>query len=339
MRTRSPFIGTAALCLALCACAALAAEQPATPVGPFLQRVSVNVCCTGKSGGSTTVEGSGTIIRSDVKEGPASWVLTAHHVVEDLREVKTVIDPEGDEKKQVHYRDAQVVQEQVEGGRGVGEVKFDAKIISVDPKRDIALLRVRKGDFAEQVVKFFLEDGIPPPGTEIYHCGAPGGKEIGGTCSLTLGIVSRIGVRIPEFGGSEHGVFDQTDCAGLGGSSGGLVALKKDGRWVGMITLGLSGSDSFHWVVPVRSVKEWAKEVGVEWLLEPSQDRPTEDEIGQIPLELNKPGYASAKGPAVESPAKRVFLPPGEPEAIDWYELRRMMEEKKLRRMTDENDR
>lgn len=289
--------------LALLASAAMAGET----VGLQLQKVSVNVCCKNPYG-TAEVQGSGTVIRSDTKAGAASWVLTAHHVVEDLRKVKTVIDGEGDEKKQVSYGDAQIIQEQVEGGRGVGEVKFDAKVVCVDAQRDIALLRVRKGDFATAAVRFYLDEEIPAPGTEIYHCGAPGGKEIGGTCSLTSGIVSRIGVRIPEFGGSEHGVFDQTDTAALGGSSGGLVALKADGRWVGMITLGLQGGDSFHWVVPMRSVREFAKEAKIEWLLDPCKPRPTEEEVEKVPLELNKSGFSSSADKPTPAAAAGPFV-------------------------------
>jgi hypothetical protein len=102
---------------------------------------------------------------------------------------------------------------------------------------------------------------------------------------------------VPEFGGSEHGVFDQTDCAALGGSSGGLVARKADGVWLGMITLGLSGGDNFHWMVPARSVHDWAKEAKLEWLLDPSKPRPTEEDIGKVPLELSKPGFGAKQEP------------------------------------------
>ncbi|KKK96654.1 hypothetical protein LCGC14_2660570, partial [marine sediment metagenome] len=139
----------------------------------------------------------------------------------------------------------------MENGRVVGESRADAKIISVDSTRDLALLRIRQSDFSKVGAKFYLDESISSAGTLIYHCGAPGGKEIGGTCSLTTGIVSRIGVRIPSFGGAEHGIFDQVDCAALPGSSGGLVALQKDGKYIGLITLGLEGSDNFHWMVPM----------------------------------------------------------------------------------------
>lgn len=265
-------------------------------VGPMLQSLSVNVYCPKSYGGG--VQGSGTIFLSEVfrdrereaTSSPAAFILTAHHVVGDLRSVKTVIIG-GETKKVVRYKDAQIIQEQVENGRAIGEIKYDAKILSVDTRRDIALLRVRKGDFSNAGAIFYLGE-IPQVGTEVYHCGAPGGKDLGGTSSLTAGIISRVGVRIPGFGGgSELGIFDQTDTAALGGSSGGMLTLKSDGRFIGMITLGLQSSDSFHWFVPARAILEWSDEAKVRWLFDPSLNRPSEADIDSIPLELHtKPG-------------------------------------------------
>lgn len=279
-------------------CFGIFGAEPQKPVGPYLQSVSVNVA-------AGRYQGSGTIFLSWVRypetdeyprvehERKSAWVLTAHHVIEDLREVKEVIDSDGTTRKTIRYGDTQVIQEQVEYGRTIGEVKYDAQVISIDARRDIALLRVRKGDFTTTGASFYLGTEIPVVGTEIYHCGAPGGKDLGGTSTLTGGIVSRIGVRIPDFGGgSEHGIFDQTDTAALGGSSGGMVALRVDGRWIGMITLGLRSGDNFHWFVPARSVRAWAEEVEVMWLFDTSLPRPTEGDIKAIVLEHVSPGYA-----------------------------------------------
>ncbi|MCW4048267.1 MAG: serine protease [Candidatus Bathyarchaeota archaeon] len=248
------------------------------PVGPRLQAVSVNVL-------ANRSQGSGTIFLTYIDGKQAAFIITANHVIDGLREVNEIIDADGSERQVIRYTDAQIIQEQVEDGRTVGEVKYDAKVLSVDIRRDIALLRVRKGDFSRAGATFYF-GRIPTVGTEVYHCGAPGGKDLGGTSSLTAGIISRIGVRISGFGGgSEHGIFDQTDTAALGGSSGGMVALKSNGQWIGMITLGLGGGDSFHWLVPARSVKSWANEIGVMWLFDPSLDCPTEDDVSAIVLE------------------------------------------------------
>lgn len=260
-------------------------------LGAYLQSISVNV----KAGLS---QGSGTLIIIHGEEGNDNarsvWVLTAAHVVSGLRKVDTRIDG-GRETKIVRYDDAVVVQEQISKGRSVGTVSYDAKVINVDSDRDIALLRVRKDDaflpLGEDIkrIDFYLGEHIPGAGTGIYHCGAPGGFEVGGTATLTHGIISRVGVKIVEYGGSEFGIFDQTDCAALPGSSGGMVVRASDGKWVGMITLGLRSSSSFHWFVPVRSVKEWAKEIGAEWLLNHEIKKPKdEDFMKKVMLELSR---------------------------------------------------
>ena len=269
------------LCFALMFCCAspLAYCDPTNRVGPGLQAVSVNVL-------AGTAQGSGTIFLTLVEGKPAAFVITAYHVIDGLRSVESIVDSKGSSRKIVTYQDAQIIQERVLNGRIVGELKFDAIVINADKRRDIALLRVRDGEFTDIGADFYLDAEIPCAGTELYHCGAPGGKGTGGTCSLTMGIVSRIGVRIPDFGGgSKHGVFDQTDTAALGGSSGGLLALKTDGRFIGMITLGLRGGDNFHWYVPARAFLKWSDQIGCVWLFDSSLDRPTEKDIEGIPLE------------------------------------------------------
>jgi hypothetical protein len=52
-----------------------------------------------------------------------------------------------------------------------------------------------------------------------------------------------------------------------------------------MITLGLNGGDNFHWYVPARAILSWANEIDVVWLFDITLDRPTENDIDQIPLE------------------------------------------------------
>lgn len=265
---------------------AVTAGEPQN-VGPKLQATSVNIKA---KGGYGSAQGSGTIflVPRHPKKGDrqVAFILTAEHVIDGLREVKTAI-VDGKERKVVRYNDAQIVQEvgNENNSRMVGDKSLDAKVRSVDPTRDIALLQVRAvGEFTESGE--FCTEEVHVAGTKIFHCGAPGGSDLGGSASLTAGIVSRTGVRIADFGGSEEGVFDQLDCSGLGGSSGGMVCLQDGGEWVGMITLGLNGGDSFHWMVPVRSVREWAKEAGTEWLLDPNGKLPSDAELDEIPLEV-----------------------------------------------------
>ncbi|KKK96655.1 hypothetical protein LCGC14_2660580 [marine sediment metagenome] len=64
--------------------------------------LGVNIFCSDSYGGGS-VQGSGTLIMGKVDDKEMSWILTCNHVVKDLRKVSTIIDGEGDEKKQVRY--------------------------------------------------------------------------------------------------------------------------------------------------------------------------------------------------------------------------------------------
>jgi S1-C subfamily serine protease len=256
----------------------LASTAFAEDVGPYLQSISVNI----QAGSS---QGSGTIVLVP-REGKdqTAFVITAQHVVDGLRQVKTVIK-DGKERKVVRYNDASVVQEvpNPDASRIVGDTSLDAKVICVDEARDIAILQIRaKGKFTKSAK--FCTKKVLPVATEILHCGAPGGKDTGGSASVTSGIISRTGVRIQEFGGSENGIFDQVDCPGMPGSSGGMVCKRDTGEWSGMITLGLRSGDNFHWMVPIRSVRDFADEAGLEWLFKPDGKVP--DNLDEIPLEV-----------------------------------------------------
>jgi len=283
----------------------MAADEP-TSVGADLQAISVNIYCS--SGGYSSVQGSGTIVLVPIGEQMTTWVLTAEHVVSNLRQVEDVINGKGSTRKLVTYRDAEIVQERMVDGRVVGERRYDAKVMSVNATRDVALLRVRiDGEFSDGAT-FYLGESFPRPGTALFHCGAPGGKDLGGTCSLTSGIVSRVGARIPHFGGSEHGVYDQITCPAMGGSSGGLIALQEDGRLVGVLTLGARGADSFHWMVPIRSILQWADEIDARWIFDPNAERPASEIEVNLPLEFN-PTMPKASDEDTTAPAGESWLP------------------------------
>ena len=276
------WLGLLVAALFCSSCGAVMAAD--THVGADLQAISVNICCPE---GGRSVQGSGTVILVPIGEEMTTWVLTAEHVVSGLRKVRDVIDDDGKTRKQVTYEDAEVVQERMVGGRVVGERRYDAKVMSVNATRDVALLRVRIDDEFRNGAAFYLGDEIPMPGVSLFHCGAPGGKDLGGTCSLTPGIVSRVGVRIPDFGGSEHGVYDQITCPALGGSSGGLIAMRDNGQLVGILTLGARGADSFHWMVPMRSILKWADDINARWIFDPEAERPETVEAIDLPLEFD----------------------------------------------------
>jgi S1-C subfamily serine protease len=266
-----------------------AGTSAAEPVGPKLQAASVNI----KAG---SAQGSGSVILRSVDGQPTPFVLTAAHVVDGLRKENKHLDRDGKQVTNISYNDAQIVQEvaTVDNSRIVGDTRLDAKVLCVDYVRDIALLQVRaQGNLKTSVVFLVDRKSVPPAGTKIYHCGAPGGQDIGGSATLTSGIISRTGVRIPDMGGgSDKGIFDQTDTAALGGSSGGMICLETDGQWIGMITLGLRGGDNFHWFVPVRAVARFVDDAKLPWLMDPA-GTVGEKELKDVPLEVSPPNSPS----------------------------------------------
>jgi S1-C subfamily serine protease len=244
-------------------------------VADHLQDISITI--RSESGYSKS-EGSGVLITRDIAGEKVTFVWTCGHVVDNLREVRTVID-DGTPKKIVEFDDVQIIKELVEGGRRVGEIKMDATVVKysdADDGEDLALLMVRAKDYGKASAKFYLdkEEPIIPIGTQLYHVGSLLGQM--GANSMTSGIISQVG-RI-------HGKveFDQTTVTAFPGSSGGGVFLQ-DGRYVGMIVRG--AGEGFNLMVPVRRIKRWAKKHGVMWAIDPSADTPSLDEINNLPIE------------------------------------------------------
>ena len=138
-----------------------------------LQDVSVTVKAAGG-------EGSGVIVTREVETSPSvkqkvNFVWTAAHVIDSLRSVRVVIK-DGKPQTVVEFKDAQIVQELVENGRRVGEIKMEAKVIKYSDSEngeDLALLMVRKKGFVDKSATFYNAAGKPVAiGTELYHVGS-----------------------------------------------------------------------------------------------------------------------------------------------------------------------
>ena len=258
-----------------------------------LQKVSVTIK-------ASFSEGSGVLITREVKTGPnttekINFVWTAGHVIDSLRSVRTVI-VNGQQKRIVEFKDAQIVKELTENGRRVGELKMDAKVIKysdADNGEDLALLMVRKRSFIDVDAQFFLEgDKITPIGTELYHVGSLLGQQ--GANSMTRGIMSKVG-RVLNLGSSGGIVFDQTTVTAFPGSSGGGVFLSErsgddTGKYVGMLVRG--AGEGFNFIVPVRRMHSWAEKNSILWALDTNEDVPGLSDITSLPIE----GVADKKG-------------------------------------------
>jgi hypothetical protein len=259
-----------------------------------LQDVSVTVKASGG-------EGSGVIVTRDVsisvddKDKPiimkVNFVWTAAHVVDGLRSVRTVIK-DGRSIKIVEFKDAQIVQELVEDGRRVGEMKMEAKVIKYSDSEngeDLALLMIRKKGFIDKSTTFYKDSGKPVAiGSELYHVGSLLGQT--GSNSMTRGICSQIG-RVLDLGNGSGVVFDQTTVTAFPGSSGGGVFLSersgdKAGQYIGMLVRG--AGETFNLIVPIRRMRSYAKKEGILWAIDTGVKIPTLKEIVSSPIEGSK---------------------------------------------------
>lgn len=262
---------------------AVAAPEKQPSVVRHLQEISVTIR-------SSSGEGSGSLVTTT--DG-TNWVLTAGHVIDDLREVRDIVDSKtGGTKKVIEFRDAKVIRTLIEDGRTVGRYELDAEVVRYSPfdtGHDLAVLKVRKRGFSKDTTTFYLDKATPEIGADLYHCGSLLGQM--GANSLTTGIVSQHGRLIRGV------IYDQTTCTAFPGSSGGGVYLKQDGRYVGMVVRG--AGEGFNLIVPIRRIRDWSKEVGVEFILDPSQPVPDEKTLKSKPVEdvppVNGSGEARPK--------------------------------------------
>lgn len=250
-------------------------------VSAYLQSISVTVTAKGGSG-------SGVIFTREIKEGDkkrkVNFVWTAAHVLEGLRSVRSFIDSEGHVKKAVEFQDAEIRKKIIEAGRTIGHLSLDARVVKYSDAKtgeDLALLMVRKHDFVEDSMKFYVDgegSGVPL-GTQLFHVGSLLGED--GSNSMTTGIMSQVGRTVSLSGGPKT-LFDQTTVTAFPGSSGGGV-FKTDGQYVGMLVRG--AGETFNLIVPVRRMKAWAEKEKLLWAMDPSAEAPSLTDIESIPVE------------------------------------------------------
>lgn len=292
---------TLTICLLLSLSSLGASPKERREVAEHLQDISVTIKSDGRD---SKAEGSGVLITRNINGEKVAFVWTCAHVVDNLREVRTVIK-DGSPRKIVEFGDVQIVKELVEGGRRVGEIKMDATVIKFSDAEDLALLMVRARDYGKASARFYLdkEETIIPIGTQLYHVGSLFGQM--GANSMTSGIVSQVG----RIQGKVE--FDQTTVTAFPGSSGGGVFLQ-DGTYVGMIVLG--AGEGFNLMVPVRRMRRWAEKHKIVWALDPSIKTPSLDKIKELPVE-NSPSSDDGAGskpkkkkPPSPKPKKLPFL-------------------------------
>jgi len=261
----------------------LTSISKAEEISDYLQDISVTIK-TDKG------EGSGVVftreIASTTGNKKVNFVWTAAHVLEGIRNVRTILGEDGNTKKITEFKDLVIIKKLIENGRTVGQIQMDTKVVKYSDAKDgedLALLMVRKFGFVEASSKFYddkEEKGLVL-GTQLYHVGSLLGEM--GSNSMTTGIMSQVGRTVSLNGGSPV-VFDQTTVTAFPGSSGGGVFLT-DGQYIGMLTRG--AGETFNLVVPIRRMKKWAAQEKLEWAMNKEIPAPTIEEIEKIVVENN----------------------------------------------------
>jgi hypothetical protein len=279
-------------------------------IAQHLQDISVTI-------NSSAGSGSGVVITREVKlkkdsdvTAKVNFVWTAAHVVDGLRNVRTVIDPvTGQERKLVEYAPVAVVKELVEDGRKVGETRMEGRVIKysdADSRHDLALIMLHKKNFIDTSAEFYLDDAIPAIGTSLFHVGSLLGQS--GSNSMTTGIISQVG-RTVNLDGTNVAIFDQTTVTAFPGSSGGGVFLAdgpNKGKYVGMLVRG--AGETFNLIVPARRLKSFATEHNLLWALDKNVPAPTLEEILASNIEDVRVESNSSKAAAADSQKKFPFL-------------------------------
>ena len=250
-------------------------------------------------------EGSGVIFtRKDSEGNLVNFVWTAAHVIDNLRTERKVL-VNGSPKTLVEFKDPVIIKEIRQNGRTVGRLQMDAEVLKYSESEDghdLALLRVRKFNFVTGSVAFYLDEKIPPLGTDLLHVGSLLGQF--GAISMPDGIYSQHGRVIKSL---NKRIFDQTTCVAFPGSSGGGVFLKHDDgntRYIGMLVRG--AGEGFNLIVPVRRMVEYCEKHKIMWALDAKVPMPTEEELNKIPVENTPKEKEEAKNSEKEA-AKKMF--------------------------------
>ena len=192
------------------------------PRNPFLEDPIFRRFFGGGDGGAAPRERVQRSLGSGVLVDPAGFVVTNHHVIEGMTEVKVAL---------------------------TDKREFEAEIVLRDPRTDLAILRI-KGAEPFAALALGNSDTLEV-GDLVLAVGNPFG--VGQT--VTQGIVSALART--QVGVTDYQFFIQTDAAINPGNSGGAL-VDIDGRLIGVNTAIFSQSGGSHGIgfaIPVNMVK------------------------------------------------------------------------------------
>lgn len=139
----------------------------------------------------------------------------------------------------------------------IGNNTFPAKIVGVEPRKDLAVLLINSSQ-AQEVLKTIRPFEIAPThellvGQKALAIGNPFGLDH----SLTVGVISALGRQVPGVGGVKIRDMIQTDASINPGNSGGPL-LDSAGRLIGLNTVIFSrsgGSAGIGFAVPADDIE------------------------------------------------------------------------------------
>lgn len=242
-------------------------------------------------------EGSGICKTVNFGGTQRTVIVTAAHVVDSLMEKKETVGKDGKPATKITFKDASILRRIVEGGREVGEMKLNARIIAFSEKHDTALLLVRTTTFKHGNAKFYLHKEQVPLGTKVLHVGSLLGSL--GSQSLTSGVLSARGRMI------EGQPYVQCDSTIFPGSSGGLLAKESDGQVIAVIQRG--AGEGFGLGAPTQRIMGWAKKANIEWIFDDAKTGPKLEELEKrLPI-MEDGSTKPADGKSIEEKMKGNF--------------------------------
>lgn len=221
--------------------------------------------------------GSGSVIHSQEKDGSYStYVLTNHHVVDDLITVRkkwnSVLQREvhTDERgtAQVHFFEYRW------SSRATGGVSQDADIVAYSREEDLALLKLRSDREVPAVANLYPRDKVKELkiGMDVYCVGAG----LGEPPVMTAGFLSQFGREI------EDREFWLSTAPGIYGNSGGALFLQDTYELIGVpariAVSGFLGGDAIThlmFAIPIDRVWGFLEEQRFRFIEKP--DEFTED--------------------------------------------------------------
>ena len=160
----------------------------------------------------------------------------------------------------------------------LGQESFDAAIVGVDPRKDIAVLKIQPKGNALVPIRVRQPSARLEVGRKTVAIGNPFGLDH----TLTTGVVSALGRQVKGIGGVTIRDMVQTDAAINPGNSGGPL-LDSEGFLIGMNTMIFSRSGAsagIGFAVPVKTISRivpqiirngHAEQVGLGIQIDPEQ--------------------------------------------------------------------